>query len=600
MYADVRTDLMDLGCLVTTIALGPASDETLLQQIASDNGGLFFYNDVFISSPTGLNSLNSAADTHLDLANIYEYAQAYRERRMRLLSEKDSVMRNSTNIHKFQVDGTIDQIVFTLDYLPSPFALLTFQLRDPDGAVVPPAAWDAAFSNIPSRHFGGRLSKLMPGTWTLEVTNEQSELSAVPYQVIVSGATNLTVELLLPDRTGRRFSTGERIPIYALLSSKEPIAGAEVNARITAPNGQVTLLPLFDDGQHEDGAANDGLYANFYTRLTQSAAVAPSGEEKNPLPNDEGSYRVVVTADGMAGTYPFHREATGAFSVLAGVDLNKNRIPDIWEKENKVIDLQDDNDMDGLLNYEEYFAGTDPNDPDTDDGGESDGSEVHRQFPKDPLDPADDGIKRPAFIKALALNQAVRLLYDYNAGRNACYRVRLFRSGNLSGPFELLASEQPPDGVFIDQKVANGQAYFYRLVCEDASGAASGYVESPGAYPSSDPYPPEARIVINGGAHGTPRLQVLLTFAPLADLNPGEPDTFGDIKQVMLSNTPDFSGAAWEPFGQGLPWTLAATPPGGLAHVYARYRDAAGNDLVGIEVASIRFELQHYLPVIHK
>ena len=72
---------------------------------------------------------------------------------------------------------------------------------------------------------------------------------------------------------------------------------------------------------------------------------------------------------------------------------------------NKITNLEGDNDMDGLLNWEEYFAGTDPNDPDTDGGGESDGSEVHRQVPKDPLDPADDGVKRPAFLKALALSE---------------------------------------------------------------------------------------------------------------------------------------------------------------------------------------------------
>ena len=53
MYADIKADLQALGCPVTTIALGPASDETLLQQIASDNGGLYFYNDVFISSASG-------------------------------------------------------------------------------------------------------------------------------------------------------------------------------------------------------------------------------------------------------------------------------------------------------------------------------------------------------------------------------------------------------------------------------------------------------------------------------------------------------------------------------------------------------------------
>ena len=257
----------------------------------------------------------------------------------------------------------VDQIVFTLDYLPSPLAILTFQLGDPAGNVVPSTSWDAVFSNIPNRHFGGRLSQPMPGAWKLEVTNQQSEMSSVPYQVIVSGLSNLTVDLLLPDRLNRRFTTGERVPIYALLSSNAPIAGSKVKAMITAPNNVVTTIPLFDDGQHDDGAADDGLYANFYTLVTQSTAVPPTGEKEPPVPNNEGSYRVLVTADGTAGDYPFHREAIGSFSVLAGKSRNQYRIPDVWVIENKISNLEGDNDMDGLLNWEEYFTAPTPTIP---------------------------------------------------------------------------------------------------------------------------------------------------------------------------------------------------------------------------------------------
>ena len=103
--------------------------------------------------------------------------------------------------------------------------------------LVPSTSWDVVFSNTASRHFGGRLSQPMAGAWKLEVTNlGKVRCPRVPYQVIVSGLSNLTVDLLLPDRLGRRFTTGERIPIYALLSSKAPIAGADVKASITAPN----------------------------------------------------------------------------------------------------------------------------------------------------------------------------------------------------------------------------------------------------------------------------------------------------------------------------------------------------------------------------
>ena len=70
-------------------------------RLPADNGGLYFYNDVFISSPSpwdaatsGPDAINTVADTHLDLANIYEYAEAFSERRMRLLSEKGVVTQS--------------------------------------------------------------------------------------------------------------------------------------------------------------------------------------------------------------------------------------------------------------------------------------------------------------------------------------------------------------------------------------------------------------------------------------------------------------------------------------------------------------------------
>jgi hypothetical protein len=256
--------------------------------------------------------------------------------------------------------------------------------------------------------------------------------------------------------------------------------------------------------------------------------------------------------------------------------------------------------MDGLLNEDEYYYGTDPNNPDTDGGGESDGSEINRQVPKNPLNPADDTAKRPAFLKVLPLSEMVRLLYDYNAGQTPCASVRLFRSmTGQAGPFSLLVTETPPDGEYTD-KVPNGTKVTYRSICDYSDGSSSAYVESPTAAPSLDPYPPEARIIINNGAAWTSRPEVQLNFSPLADLNPGEPDTFGDITEVMLSNSPDFGGAAWRSFGQGLPWTLAAVPPGSLANVYARFRDAAGNTSIGVEVASIPYELRLFMAVIKK
>ena len=91
---------------------------------------------------------------------------------------------------------------------------------------------------------------------------------------------------------------------------------------------------------------------------------------------------------------------------------------------------------------------------------------------------------------------------------------------------------QSPTGDFLDRQVVNGTLYFYRMVCESADGMASDYVESAGAAPSEDPYPPEAGMNINNGARGTDRRH---------DVFPGACDR-GRIRDVHQHRRQVFTG----------------------------------------------------------
>ena len=75
------------------------------------------------------------------------------------------------------------------------------------------------------------------------------------------------------------------------------------------------------------------------------------------------------------------------------VDSTGNGLPDAWELYHfgeLGVDPNDDPDGDGLTNYEEYLAGTDPNKWDTSGDLLSDGWKVNNGL--DPLDPNDDGL----------------------------------------------------------------------------------------------------------------------------------------------------------------------------------------------------------------
>lgn len=98
-----------------------------------------------------------------------------------------------------------------------------------------------------------------------------------------------------------------------------------INSRITAPDGSTSVLPLYDDGIHNDGSAHDGVYANIY-----SATSAP------------GFYRVFTYVDyNLQGWIAYRTERT-TFEIKSTaasldptmiqhvVDTNNNSIPDAY------------------------------------------------------------------------------------------------------------------------------------------------------------------------------------------------------------------------------------------------------------------------------
>ncbi|MCX6045412.1 MAG: VWA domain-containing protein [Chloroflexi bacterium] len=590
-WSTVQGNVIASHCPVTTIAFGPETDETLMQNIATATGGLYFYNDVFVSSSVAAanaNGISAAADTALDLGSTYEYAQAGSENRQRLLAEKGSLQSvvipravgaTTEQVHKVLIDDSVSEALFALDWPTSQFPL-DLKLRKPDGTLIDSSTLPYTFIDYNSGHVGWRISQPEPGTWELLVdfhvfpapgvqaaTADSPAAPAAdnPYQVIVSGKSNLSLQLLLPDRLGSRYFTGNRLPIYAFVSGEQPIAGLTPLALVTAPNGVESRVPLFDDGQHGDGEPGDGFYAGFYTLVNQAAPVTPTGEDiQQPQPKDEGSYRVRL----LVQTAKFTREALGSFSVQEGADTNGNGLPDPFEQENQVTQDGGDPDLDGLDNLSEYQTGTDPNQSDTDGGGENDGSEIAKG--KNPFNPQDDSIVAPQFLHVtpnIGLN-----LVEYDV-RPAYNRMLLYRATSPTGPWSLEQPELPTTGVYSDT-ATNGTTYYYRFMAINANDNRSAVIGASPVTPSQDPFQPEAQLLINNDAPQTDNLNVVLNFAPYGE----EADLFTDIVEMKVSNDSQLTGANWEPFNQNKPWQLPPTPAGQVAKVYAQFRDAAHNE----------------------
>lgn len=593
MWADVQAAVVDNGCAIHSIALGPQANEPLMQQIAAAvPGGSYDYADqsgsVPILSPTaGDTTTAGTLGWENNLGRVYDNKAALVAGRDRMPWQ---LVRDDTGkpaYYQFYVDETSTELVLSVSW-QKPTDNFAYDLIGPDGSLVTP---DEDQKSSYWTNFVLRVYDPKPGYWKLYVMGIDQE-----YYVSTTADSQFDMYLFVGSPV-EDMVQGIRVPLLVTFAGPEkPALGADVQATVFTPNGKMTTVILLDDGLHGDGEPGDGIYGGFYY-FTASGDPPPPDDTpvEGEAPSEVGSY--MVTAIGILGD--LRREAQGSFALTACADENDNRIPDCWEKEHEVEKPEDDPDKDELTNYCEFINGTDPNDSDTDDGGESDGSELPQcqwnPLGQDPHDPSDDRIGglgdihvRPDLLDlkpVIVVRWGPLLLGQL---RNVdIYRRVLFTTREATD-WELLA-EDVTGSEYLDKAVEDGKSYQYLLIPAgtgeggaDAQGPAdeTGVVKA-----SSDPFPPSGSILINGGDETTGSLLVTLSLAA-DDTGPSEagepaaliPATTIDGLEMRISNSPDFAGASWQPFQATINnWNLGDVQSGETATVYVQFRDEANN-----------------------
>jgi len=403
-------------------------------------------------------------------------------------------------------------------------------------------------------------------------------------------------EILLEDNQGK---VGDPVPLLGtVLTRAGATSGAFVVAAVERPGGDTHFVWLRDDGEHGDGAAGDGIYANVYAK----AVVG-------------GAYNVTI---GAIGFDPFNLSQTlvrmwkGSFYMEGpgpGDDQDDDRIPDWWERQYPCMDpgkydsQKVDYDQDGLTNWEEWLNGTDPCDPDTDDGGENDGSEVAGQ--RNPLWPGDD-VVRPIYDWSVRpLNQAIVVRWSHPFS----YTRMLIA---ITGPDgETDTHDAGTSGTFTIG-LRNNTVYTVTLRGQTDEGVG-GPTDPETVTPKADPDAPSGDVLINGGADTTASRSVVLlvraTDEPLEGM-PSQPsgalasqwtagnEVSGDV-EMRFRNEIDGAWSPWQPFAETVPWVLSDTCTyGSNCTVYGQFRDGAMNesllvaDTIALEGGRV------YLPIV--
>ncbi|GAM21029.1 hypothetical protein SAMD00019534_042040 [Acytostelium subglobosum LB1] len=129
----------------------------------------------------------------------------------------------------------------------------------------------APHSLLENEHFTRQLSANSPSAFLLALNPSEFEI-----YTYLESYTNLFV--------------GQQVPVLAMLTSNQeelpvgarpigytpsPLLATNVSASmiVITPQGQETNVPMFDDGLHADGQANDGLYGAFLQPTTQGNYV---------------------------------------------------------------------------------------------------------------------------------------------------------------------------------------------------------------------------------------------------------------------------------------------------------------------------------------
>lgn len=225
-----------------TFAYGSGANTTVLQQLASETGGKYYF------SPTTL----------ADLTQAFQDANT-------LTSSTVGVSRGSVSINSVNpqsvaitVDSTLGKLLVTATYVGSP-PDVDITLLDPLGNSTGSAG--CSQSGIETLCLI-EINDPQPGEWKLEFATT-SVSKDIDYRVEGASGDSFTLAASISVMNGEVVTYPEPIVLLAILTREVPISGATVEATIQAPDGTTTAVLLTDDGVLPDALANDGLYSTI-------------------------------------------------------------------------------------------------------------------------------------------------------------------------------------------------------------------------------------------------------------------------------------------------------------------------------------------------
>ena len=296
----VKQSLIDKGIRVYSVGLGSGADKDLLQQVADDTGGEFFFATSAFQLPGIFATLygNLRNDGFLKVvgsilgASTLSAASAQSSTYETLLPQVATNTAANSHSEAVKVDAAVGEATFLLTWNTS---IGYVNLIDPDGNIIT-SQNVSSFPNVTYSDGAGfamyRVTAINAGNWTVNLSSDP--LLEVQWELRVFAVDSIVQFEAQAEKSS--FIYPEPVIIKASCVAPQPVIGGHATAFVVRPDGSIIELDLLDNGNsvNADEFANDGMYSGRFASFST-----------------DGVYTVTAKFDSTGGMTPTPSNTTG-------------------------------------------------------------------------------------------------------------------------------------------------------------------------------------------------------------------------------------------------------------------------------------------------
>ncbi len=246
---------------------------SVLQEIVEELGGKYYF-----------------AENDKDLEQMFFDLAAATGGRKFVFNSEDSVTVGKADVFTVTVDSTTTMLRLGANW--KTVNALELVAIDPDGNYFTTSVNSPLMKYSSTSDTGYyEISAPTIGTWAFGVIGADGLTGTENYTAYALATSPLSADMSFSATVN---GVNQKVGVSLTVKNGDTaVIGATAHADILRPDGTTETLDLYDDGKHGDGAANDGVYANF-TKQTAGGVYKVAGVVEGKLSSGDTFRRQTV------------------------------------------------------------------------------------------------------------------------------------------------------------------------------------------------------------------------------------------------------------------------------------------------------------------